>query len=219
MSKGIDDDLSQTQSERHTPIESSTVSTTEPEKKSKLLSSIKRHSSVITIIVSVIALFSSFHANVISQQANAISQQANEISHQANEISQATQQENHEFAVRQSEYNARSRHLEQLEGYVSQVSSIYNRHTNIDQGITDEDRNLLIEMYESLEQLLNHNNPYYDELKSEFESSINQIDNSITGSDKKLPNAGSLPNLEDAFADYQTEEYRLIWADFGAAPE
>lgn len=194
MSTEIDDDAPQTQIEIQTPIDSSTVSATKPEKKwSKLLGIIKRFSPVITITFSLIALV---------------------LSYQANEISRTAQQENHELELRQSEYNARGRHLEQLEGYVSQVSSIYNKHIYIKQDITDEDRDDLIDMYESLEQLLNHDNQYYDEFKSEFIFSINQIDSSITGSNGTLPNTGSLPNLEDAFAEYQAEEYRLISVDF-----
>lgn len=194
MSTEIDNDAPQTQIEIQNPIDSSTVSATKPEKKwSKLLGIIKRFSPVITITFSLIALV---------------------LSYQANEISRTAQQENHELELRQSEYNARGRHLEQLEGYVSQVSSIYNKHIYIKHDITDEDRDDLIDMYESLEQLLNHDNQYYDEFKSEFIFSINQIDSSITGSNGTLPNTGSLPNLEDAFAEYQAEEYRLISVDF-----
>lgn len=191
MSTEIDDDAPHTQIEIQNQIDSSTVSATKPEKKwSKLLGII---SPVISVTFSLIALV---------------------LSYQANEISRTAQQENHEFELRQSEYNARGRHLEQLEGYVSQVSSMYNKHIYIMQDITDEDRNDLIDIYESLEQLLNHDNQYYDEFKSEFIFSINQIDSSITGSDGTLPNTGSLPNLEDAFAEYQAEEYRLISVDF-----
>lgn len=190
--------------------------------KEKKIDYVFRFLSIISIVVSILGVKYANDANKIANYANKLAKEANDT--------------NKEIAITHIENQKSEAELDTIQSCVISLENIRSKINVINKkkdlssvDYSNEDYKKDIEnldiIFNSIRTNINRKNKFASKLEKKFNSEIdslrleiNNIDFNIRSREKggltekmpSLPNAGSIPSLENIFNDYKEEENNLI---------